>query len=152
MWNLNGIRKLENKSIFAAGEKKAEHKSGSLQLKAWDETVMSCFKQSLWFGKAQIWLMPGLFIATQTLSLPRWLVFLLFHPADLCSMLRVPKKLKSIDVAEVYQWCCLEESEQWIENVNQIHQVPASGKLVLNKILLHNPWMEFGLCSKVWWA
>ena len=41
----------------------------------------------------------------------------------------VPSKI--VDVAEVNQWCCLEESGQWLENVDQTHLVVASGKLVL---------------------
>ena len=41
---------------------------------------------------------------------------------------------KIVDVAEVNQWRCLEESREWIENVNQTHLVLASDKLVLHKI------------------
>ena len=33
------------------------------------------------------------------------------------------------------QWRCLEESGQCLENVDQTHLVPASGKLVLEKTL-----------------
>ena len=36
-------------------------------------------------------------------------------------------------MAEVNQWCCLEESGKLLENVDQTHIVPASGKLVLKK-------------------
>ena len=39
------------------------------------------------------------------------------------------------DVAEVYQWRCLEERGEWLKNVDLTHLVLASGKLVLQKIL-----------------
>ena len=38
-----------------------------------------------------------------------------------------------VDVAEVYQWCCLEESGQCLEYANCSHLVLASSKLVLQK-------------------
>ena len=38
---------------------------------------------------------------------------------------------KIVDVAEVNQWHCLQESGQWLENVGRTHLVLASGKLVL---------------------
>ena len=38
-----------------------------------------------------------------------------------------------VDVAEINQWRCSEESGQWLENVDQTHLVPASGKLALQK-------------------
>ena len=44
-------------------------------------------------------------------------------------------RLKIVDVAEVYHWHCLEESGQWLENVDQPHQILASGKLVLQQSL-----------------
>ena len=50
---------------------------------------------------------------------------------------RIPRILaeeKIVDVAEVNQWRCLEESREWIENVDQTHLVLASDKLVLHKI------------------
>ena len=40
---------------------------------------------------------------------------------------------KIVDVAEVNQRCCLDESGQWLEDVDQTHLVLASGKLVLQK-------------------
>ena len=40
---------------------------------------------------------------------------------------------KIIDVAEVNQCCWLEESEHWLENVDQTHLVLASGSPVLQK-------------------
>ena len=39
---------------------------------------------------------------------------------------------KIINVSEVNQWRCLEESGQWLENVDRTHLVLASGKPVLN--------------------
>ena len=41
-----------------------------------------------------------------------------------------------IDVAEVNQRRWLEESGQWLENVDRTHLVLASGKLVLKKVVL----------------
>ena len=41
---------------------------------------------------------------------------------------------KILSVAEVNQLSCLEESGQWLENVDLTHLVVASGKLVLQKI------------------
>ena len=38
---------------------------------------------------------------------------------------------KIVDVAAIYQGRCLEESEQWLENVDQTHLVQARDKLVL---------------------
>ena len=40
-----------------------------------------------------------------------------------------------IDASETNQWHCLEESGQWLENVDRIHLVLASGKLGLEKKL-----------------
>ena len=40
-----------------------------------------------------------------------------------------------MDVAKVNQWRCFEESDQWLENVDQTHLALASGKLVVRKIL-----------------
>ena len=48
----------------------------------------------------------------------------------------VPKKISdeiNVGVAEVNQWLWLEESGQWLENVETAHLVLASGKLVLQK-------------------
>ena len=36
-----------------------------------------------------------------------------------------------VDVADVNQWHCIEESGQWLENVDQTHLVLAKSKLVL---------------------
>ena len=41
---------------------------------------------------------------------------------------------KIVDVAEINQRHCLEESGQWLENVDQTRLVLASGKLVLQKV------------------
>ena len=38
-----------------------------------------------------------------------------------------------MNVAEVNQQCCLEESGQWLENVDQTYLVLASGKLLQHK-------------------
>ena len=51
------------------------------------------------------------------------------HPGAPGLIPGVPSKI--VDVAEVNQWCCLEESGQLLENVDQTHLVVASGKLVL---------------------
>ena len=39
-----------------------------------------------------------------------------------------------VDVVEVNQWRCLEESGQYLENVDQTQVVQRSGKLVLQKV------------------
>ena len=46
-----------------------------------------------------------------------------------------------MDVAEVNQWRWLEEGGPWLENVDPTHLVLhlASGKLVLQTVLLHSP-------------
>ena len=46
----------------------------------------------------------------------------------------IPSALpKIVNVAEVNQWRCLEESGQWPENVDRTHLLLASGKPVLQK-------------------
>ena len=40
-----------------------------------------------------------------------------------------------VDVAQVNQGRCLEESVQWLENVERTHLVLDSGKLVLQKMI-----------------
>ena len=40
---------------------------------------------------------------------------------------------KFVHVGEVNQWRSLEESRQWLENVDETHLVLASGKLVLQE-------------------
>ena len=49
-----------------------------------------------------------------------------------------PKKFigKIVDVADVNQRRCLEESGQWLENVDHTHLVLVSDKLVLQKSLV----------------
>ena len=44
---------------------------------------------------------------------------------------------KIIDVAEVNQWRWVEESEQWVENVDQTHQVVADIDLAFLATLCH---------------
>ena len=49
----------------------------------------------------------------------------------------IPQKISDeyiVNVAKVNQWRCLEESEQWLENVDRTHEILASGKLVLQKV------------------
>ena len=48
------------------------------------------------------------------------------HPA-------APGSIPSVAVAEVNQWRWLEESGQWLENVDRTHLGLASGKLVLQQ-------------------
>ena len=51
-----------------------------------------------------------------------WLAYLLPDPAALGSFLSIPKffiEEKIVNVAEVNQRHCLEESGQWLENVGQ---------------------------------
>ena len=53
----------------------------------------------------------------------------------------MPKKIseeKIVNIAKVYQWRCLEESGQWLENIDRIHLVLASDKLVLQKCMSAN--------------
>ena len=60
-------------------------------------------------------------------------------PPALVSIPTVPEffsEEKIADVAEVNQWHCLEESGQWLENVDRTHLVLASGKLILQKSLI----------------
>ena len=55
--------------------------------------------------------------------------YLLLDPAAPASISSIPKKFpeeKIVNVAEVNQRRCLEESGQWFENVNQTHLVLAS--------------------------
>ena len=69
-------------------------------------------------------------------SIVQWLAYLLSDPAATGLIPNIPEIFsveKIVDVAEVNQWCCLEESEQWLENVDRAHLVLASGKLVLQK-------------------
>ena len=40
---------------------------------------------------------------------------------------------KNVNVPDANQWCFFEESEQWLENVDQTHLVLSSGKLVQKK-------------------
>ena len=51
-----------------------------------------------------------------------------------------------INVADVNQWCWLEESGQWLENVIWTHLVLASGKQVLQKQVVTNS--ASNSCSK----
>ena len=55
-------------------------------------------------------------------SIAQWLAKLIFF-----------LEVNIVNVAEVNQWPCLEESGQWLENVDQTHLILTSGKLVLQK-------------------
>ena len=67
-------------------------------------------------------------------------------------MLKTSLKWKTrliIDVAEVNQWRWLEDSRQWLDNVDQTHLVLASGKQVLQKTISKNwVWTCVGMLSK----
>ena len=70
-------------------------------------------------------------------SIAQWLAHLLPDPAALGLMPSIPKicsEGKIVDVAEVNQWRCSEESGHWPKNVDQTHLVLVSGKLALQKI------------------
>ena len=57
----------------------------------------------------------------ETGGIAQWLAYLLREPAALVSIpiiLEIFPEEKIVAVAEVYQLCCLEESEQWLENVS----------------------------------
>ena len=49
-----------------------------------------------------------------------------------------------INVADVNQWCWLEESGQWLENVIWTHLVLASGKQVLQN------WLSIEFLLQIW--
>ena len=77
-------------------------------------------------------------------SIAQWLAHLLLSPAAPGSSHSIPKKLseeKMVEGAAVHQRRCLEESGQWLENVNRTHLVLASSKLLLKKLL----WLRFFL-------
>ena len=70
--------------------------------------------------------------------LTQWLAHLLPDPAAPALIPNVPKKNSEenfVNVAEVNQWRCLEQSGQWLENVDWTHLALASGKVVLQKVL-----------------
>ena len=66
------------------------------------------------------------------------IAYLLLNSAVLGSIFSIPEffqRNKLVHVAEVNQRHCLEESGQWLENVDRTHQVPYSGELVIQKEL-----------------
>ena len=70
-------------------------------------------------------------------SIAKWLTYLYPDPAALGLIPSIPKKLSvgnNVNSSEVNQRRHLEESEQWLENVDQTHIVLASGKLVQKTI------------------
>ena len=71
-------------------------------------------------------------------SKARWLEYLILNPAVLVwipSALKIFSWERIVNVAEVNQQRCLEESGQWLENVNRTHLHGTSGKLVIQKTL-----------------
>ena len=75
-------------------------------------------------------------IPGQGSSIAQSLAYSLPSPAAPELIPGIPKKISSeriVDVAEVHQRCCLEESGQRLDYVNQTHLALASGKLVLQK-------------------
>ena len=54
-------------------------------------------------------------------------------PGLIPSVPKIFSEEKIVDVAEVNQRHCLEESGHWLEKVDQTHLEVASGKLVLQK-------------------
>ena len=70
-------------------------------------------------------------------SIAQWLACLLPDPAALGSIPSIPKYFSDktiVDAAEVNQLRYLEESGQWLENVDLNHRALVSGKLVQQKI------------------
>ena len=65
-------------------------------------------------------------------SVEQLLAHLLPYPAAPGSILTVFEH-KIVNVVEVNQRLCLEESGQWLENIDQTHLVLAGGKLVQQK-------------------
>ena len=68
-------------------------------------------------------------------KIAQWLAHLLPDPA---AQVRFPASLnfleeKSVNFAELNQQRCLEESRQWLENVDRTHLVFAKGKIGLQK-------------------
>ena len=60
-------------------------------------------------------------------------------PGLLPSIPQIYPEEKVVEVAEVNQWRCFEDSEQWLDKVERTHQVLAGGKLVLlKKTWLHS--------------
>ena len=67
----------------------------------------------------------------------QWLSYYHPDPAALGSIHRIPQKISEktiVDVAEINQRRCLEESGQWLENNDRTHLVLTSGKQVLQNI------------------
>ena len=61
-------------------------------------------------------------------SIAQWLAYLITDPTTLGSIPIIPQKNseETIVQVEVNVWHCLEESGQWLENIDQTHQVVAS--------------------------
>ena len=56
---------------------------------------------------------------------------------------------KNIDFAEVNQLRWLEESGQWLENVDQTHLILASGKSVLKKLPMRKKVKKFETLQRI---
>ena len=85
-------------------------------------------------------------------SVAQWLAYLLPDPAALGSIPSITKKNsdeKNVGVAEVNQRRGMEESEQWLENVDWTDLILVSGKLVLHK-KEHNNGGALSEWSKAW--
>ena len=79
-----------------------------------------------------------------------WLAYLLPNPAVLGLIPCVPRifsEEKIINVAEVNHWHWLEERVQCLENVDQTHLVPASGRQVLQKKYAQKPFVHYVSCN-----
>ena len=71
----------------------------------------------------------------------QWLSYLLPDPAApglIPSIPQIVSEEKTVNVAEVNQWCYLEESGLRLENVDPTHLVLANGRLVVRKIFVAN--------------
>ena len=67
------------------------------------------------------------------------IAYLLLDPAAPGSIPSIPQKNseeKIINAAEVNQWCWLEESGRWLENVDQTYLLRSSGKPALQKKIM----------------
>ena len=70
-----------------------------------------------------------------------WLRYLLPDPAApglIPSIPQIVSEEKTVNVAEVNQWCYLEESGLRLENVDQTHIELASSRLVVQKVFVAN--------------
>ena len=66
-------------------------------------------------------------------SIAQWLALLLLNPGSTPNVAQKISGEKNVDVAEVHQRRCLEESGHWLENVDRNPLVLTSVKLILQK-------------------